>query len=140
MQHQGGPDLCAQMFGIGSNRAECFGSDLKQETIDHCLVSVSDGADRRRQGEYHMVILDRQQIGLPGFEPTLGGAGLALGAMPVTARVVGDFVMIASRAAQDNGLMVCVEEVMILLLSGNKADCLLSKIGKSSALSTSHRR
>jgi hypothetical protein len=48
-----------------------------------------------------MVILHRQQIGLPGFEPALGRAGLTLGAVPVAARVVGDVLMIASGAAKD---------------------------------------
>ncbi len=77
-----------------------FGGDLEQQPIDHRLVGVGDGADRRRQGKHHMVILHRQQIGLPGFEPALRGAGLALRAMPVAAGVVGDLVVLAGRAAQ----------------------------------------
>ena len=47
-----------------------------------------------------MVILHRQQIGLPGFEPALGRAGLALRAMPVAAGVVGDLVMLTGWAVQ----------------------------------------
>ena len=44
-----------------------------------------------------MVILHRQQIGLPGFEPAFGRAGLTLRAVPVAAGVVGDFVMLTGR-------------------------------------------
>ena len=33
------------------------------------------------QGEHHMVIVHRQELGLTGFEPSLGGAGLTLGAL-----------------------------------------------------------
>ena len=47
-----------------------------------------------------MVILHRQQIGLPGFEPAFGRAGLTLRAVPVAAGVVGDFVMLTGGAAQ----------------------------------------
>ena len=47
-----------------------------------------------------MVVLDRQQIGLPGVEPSSGGTGLTLRAMPVAARVVGDLHLIAGGAAQ----------------------------------------
>ena len=64
------------------------------------VIVIGDGADRRRQGEYHMVILYRQQISLPGFEPTFGGTGLALGAVPVAAGVVDDFVMLTGWAMQ----------------------------------------
>ena len=48
-----------------------------------------------------MVILHRQQIGLPGFEPTFGGTGLTLRAMPVAAGVVSDFLMFTRGTAQD---------------------------------------
>ena len=68
--------------------------------IDHRLVVIGDGADRCRQGEHHMVIVHRQQLGLPRFEPTPGGTGLALRAMPVAAGVVGDLVMFTGRAMQ----------------------------------------
>ena len=47
-------------------------------------------ADRRGQREDDVVVLDRQQIGLARLEPALCGAGLALRAMAVPARVVGD--------------------------------------------------
>ena len=48
-----------------------------------------------------MVVVDRQQVGLPRFEPAASGARLALRAMPVTAGVVGDLQLRAGVAAQD---------------------------------------
>ena len=68
--------------------------------IDHRLVGIGDGTDRCRQREDDVVILDRQQVGLPGFEPALRGLGLALRAMPVAAGVVADFQVVAGITAQ----------------------------------------
>ncbi len=47
-----------------------------------------------------MVVLDRQQIGLPGLKPSSGGTGLTLWAMPVAAGVVGDLDFITGVATQ----------------------------------------
>ncbi len=48
-----------------------------------------------------MVIGDRQKLGLARGEPVLGGGPLALRAMAVAARVVGDVLMSALLAACD---------------------------------------
>jgi hypothetical protein len=47
-----------------------------------------------------MVIRYRSKIGLPGFEPAFGRAGLAFRAVPVAAGVIGDFVMFTDWAMQ----------------------------------------
>src|SRR5260370_30785445 len=47
-----------------------------------------------------MVIIHRQEIGRTGLEPALRGAPLALGAVPITAGVVGDLGLRAGTAAQ----------------------------------------
>jgi len=47
-----------------------------------------------------VVILDRQQVGLAGFEPAMCGTTLAPGAMPVTTGVVSDLLMFAGRTTQ----------------------------------------
>ena len=78
-----------------------LGGDVEQQPVDHGLVLVGDVGDRRRQREDHVVVLHRQQVGLACLEPALGGAGLALRAVPVAARVVGDLVGAAALAAQD---------------------------------------
>ena len=72
----------------------------EQETIDHRLVVPGDVADRRGQGEDHVVILHGQQIGLAGLQPAPGRTGLTLGAMPVATGVVGDLGVVTGRALQ----------------------------------------
>ena len=69
--------------GVGRNGAQRFGGDLEQQALDHRLVGVGERTDGFRQGEHHMVIVHRQQLGLAGFEPALGGIGLTLRARTV---------------------------------------------------------
>jgi hypothetical protein len=100
VQHQGQSDASAQVLRIGGDRAQRLGRDVEQQSINDLLVGVGDGADGRGQGEDHVVILHGQKVRLPRFEPALGGAALALRAVPVAARVVGDLRLRAGRAAQ----------------------------------------
>ena len=90
MQHHRRADLGAEVFGIGSDRLQRRGGGLEQQRIDDGLVLVGDGRDRRRQRENDMEILDRQQVGLPRFEPFAGCTGLTLPAVPVATGVVGN--------------------------------------------------
>ena len=90
VQHQGHPDAGTQVLRIGGDRAQRLGGDVEQKTIDELLVGVGDGADGCGQGEDHVVIRHGQEVRLTSLEPALRSASLALGAMPVTARVVGD--------------------------------------------------
>ena len=100
VQHQGRADAGTQVLRIGGDRAQRLGGDVEQKSINDLLVGVGDGADRRWQGEHHVVIRHGQKIRLARFEPALGGAALALRAVPVAARVVGDLRFGARRAAQ----------------------------------------
>ena len=59
VQHGRHADPCAQMFGIGGDRDHRLGGSLEQKVVDHGLVLIGDVADRRRQGEDHMVIWAR---------------------------------------------------------------------------------
>jgi hypothetical protein len=88
------------MLGVRRDSDQGFGCKLKQQTVDHRLVVVRNGADRCGQGEDHMVVVQRQQFGLARIEPTLGRTGLALGAVPVAARVVGDLTVLAGFTVQ----------------------------------------
>ena len=101
VQHQRRADARAQMLRIGGDGAQRLGGDVEQQAVDHGLVLVGDGGDRRRQREDHVVVLHRQQIGLPRLEPAPRGAALALRAVPVAAGVVGDLDLLAAFAAQD---------------------------------------
>jgi hypothetical protein len=100
VQDQRRPDVCTQMSAIGGDGAQRFGSDLKQQSIDQRLVVIPDCADRCWQGEDYVVIVNRQQFGLPRFEPALRSTALTLRAMPVAAGVVGDLGMLTRFTAQ----------------------------------------
>ena len=100
MQHQRHSDPSTQVLRIGGDRAQRLGGDVEQQPIDELLVGVGDGADRCRQGEDHVVILDGQKVSLACLEPALCGARLALRAVSVAAGVVGDLRLRARRTAQ----------------------------------------
>ena len=101
VQHQGGANARTQVLGVPGDGQQHLGGHVEQQAIDHGLVLVRDVGDRCRQREHHVVILHRQQVGLPGVEPALGRAALALRAVPVAARVVGHLIGSAAPAAQD---------------------------------------
>jgi hypothetical protein len=100
VQHQRRADACAQVLGVGGDGLQYLGGHIEQQPIHRGLVLVREVGDGRRQREDHVVILDRQQIGLPGVEPALGRRALALRAVPVAAGVVGDLIGAAAFAAQ----------------------------------------
>ena len=101
VQHGSHADPRAQMFGIGGDRDHRLGGGLEQKVVNHGLVLIGDVADRRRQGEDHMVIGDRQQLGLAFGQPSPRGRALALRAMPIAAAIVGDDFVGAVLAARD---------------------------------------
>ena len=100
VQHQVRADPGTQVLRIGGDRAQRLGGDVEQKSINDLLVGIGDGADRRWQGEHHVVIRHGQEVRLSFFEPALCGAALALRTVPVTARVVGDLRFGARRTAQ----------------------------------------
>ena len=100
VQHQGCADTGTQVFWVCGKGEQGLGGRREQETVEHRLVLVGDLADRRGQGKDHVVVLDRQEVCLTRFEPAPGGTGLTLGAMPVTAGVVGDLGMLAGLTLQ----------------------------------------
>jgi hypothetical protein len=83
MEDQRHADFSAKMLRIGGDRTQGLRADGEQEIVDHRLVRVGDPCDRRRQGEHHVVVLDRQQVGLSRLQPIARGASLALRAMPI---------------------------------------------------------
>ena len=101
MEHGGGADAGAEVLGIGGDRQQCLGGGAEQQVVDDRLVLVGDRGDLGRQREDDMEIADRQQIGRAGREPILRRRALALGAMAIAARVVGDAAVAAILAALD---------------------------------------
>ena len=100
MQDQGGANLRTQMLGVGGDGAQGLGGHIEQQVIEYGLVVIGDGGNGGGQSEHYVVVLHRQQFGLTGLEPTVRGARLALGAVPVAAGVVGDLDLLTGLAAQ----------------------------------------
>src|SRR6267378_1248880 len=107
MEHGGDADAGAEMLWIGSDGEQCLGRRAEQQIIDHRLVLVGDRGDLGRQGEDHVEVADREQVGLARCKPVLRRCALALGAMAVAAgngrcplpALWANFVMLSRRAA-----------------------------------------
>ena len=93
--------LGAEVFRVGSDGADRFGRGLEQHVVDDRLVLQGDGGDGRRHRENDMEIRNWQEFGTPVGEPLGPRQPLALGAVPVAARVVGDAGLAAVLAALD---------------------------------------
>src|SRR5215831_19446804 len=90
VQNRREADLGTEMLGILGNGLERLGRGLEQKPIDHLLVLVGNSGDLLRQREDYVEVLDRQQIGLARFQPSVGGRALARRAMSVPAAAVRD--------------------------------------------------
>ncbi len=102
MQDRDEADLGAQVFRIGGDRAQGFGAGAKQHVVERFLVLVGDHRDGLGDSKDHMEILDLgKQLSLAVFEPMCAGKRLALGTMPIPARVEGDALMAAGIALLD---------------------------------------
>jgi hypothetical protein len=88
VEHGGEAEVGAQVPGIGGDGEQRLGRRAEQQIVDHRFVLIGDRGDLCRQGEDHVEVVDRQQIGLARGEPILRRRALALGAMAVAAGVV----------------------------------------------------
>src|SRR5277367_4193269 len=62
-------DTGSQMFRITGNGEQSFGGGAKQDVIDRLFVVEGDPGDLFGNGENDVEIGDRQQFGLPAFQP-----------------------------------------------------------------------
>jgi hypothetical protein len=69
VQHGGEADARAEMLRVGGDGDERLGRGPKQEVGDDGRVVERDGADRRRQREDDVTIVDRQEFGPALGEP-----------------------------------------------------------------------
>jgi hypothetical protein len=91
-------DLGAQVLGVRADRSQGLGRRLEEGIVDQGFVLQGERCDFLRQGEDHVEIRAVQELGLSMLDPLRPGERLALRAMPVSARVVGDSLMIAGAA------------------------------------------
>lgn len=90
VQHGEEADLRSQMTRIAGYLEECLRAGMKQQVEGHLLVLQSQRRQFTRQSEDGVHVSCGQQFPLPRTEPAQAGVALALGAMPVAARVIRD--------------------------------------------------
>ena len=75
-------------FWVGSAFYQSLPRCLEKLTVCYSLIGVENSIQTIRYSKYHMKILYRRQVGSQFVHPLQFPGGLALWAMPVTARVI----------------------------------------------------
>ena len=101
VQHGGDADAGAEVARVGGDGQHGLRCRAEQQVVDRRLVLDRDVGDLGRQAEHDVEVADRQQVGLARLQPVARGSGLALGAVPVAAAVVGDALVATVLAALD---------------------------------------
>jgi len=84
------PDLAPEVPGIGPEGGEGGPRGVEEEPIQDPGITLRERVQGMRQREDDVEVLHRQQRRLPRPHPARLGEGLALRAVPVPTRVVGD--------------------------------------------------
>src|ERR1700681_1898918 len=82
-------DLCPEVLRICCNLLQGFRGRSEQQTVHLTLVLEGQGSQRLWQSKHDMEILALQEFALTLFQPLGSGQGLAFGAMPIGAGVIG---------------------------------------------------
>ena len=90
MEHGDEADLGTEMTGVGGDGAQGRGGAAEQDVVDDALVLQGNRGDRLGDGEDHMEVRHRQQVGLACFQPGSARQRLALGAVAIPAGIIGD--------------------------------------------------
>jgi hypothetical protein len=119
---------------IGCDRLKSFGRSPKQQTIHLSFVLQSQSREWFRQSENHMEVIALQQFGLTLLKPLRAGQRLALGTMPIGARVVcvpfvAALVTLFQMTAERCGATQFDRAQHPLLLSGQRSSMRLAKLG-----------
>ena len=95
MQHGEEADGCAQKPRISGGFKHGGRRGAEQEGLNLFRVLHRQSADLSGQREYDVEVRNRKKLGFALREPSGAGRGLALGAMPIAARVIEDDAMSA---------------------------------------------
>ena len=98
MEHAEEADLRAKVSRIASDLNESGGTGAEQQAIEQPLVLKRKRSQFTRQREHGMDVARGQQLAFALLKPADTGVALALRAVPVTARVIGDGRMSAAGA------------------------------------------
>ena len=91
-------DFGAQVLGVRRDFQQGGGGGREQEMVKVTSVVLRQEVDLVRDGEDHVKVIRGQQFLFPFGEPACTRLALALGAMPITTRIMGDGLKSALRA------------------------------------------
>src|SRR5882724_10438885 len=98
MQDADETDLGSQVFGIDGNLQQGLRAGHKQQVVEQARVFQGQHIEFVGHREHDMEVISGQEFAFASRQPALARLRLALGAVPVSARVVGDGLMTAVRA------------------------------------------
>src|SRR5438132_9005838 len=90
-------DLGAQVFAIEGDLEQGLSAGGEQQVVEQTRVLQSQHVEFVGHSEHNMEVAGGQEFAFAGRQPALAGLCLALGAVPISARVVGDGLMTAVR-------------------------------------------
>src|SRR5438034_285251 len=90
-------DLCAQVFAIDGDLEQGLSAGGEQQVIEQTWVLQGQHIEFVRHSEHDMEVTGSQQFALASRQPAFAGLCLALGTVPISARVVRDGLMTAVR-------------------------------------------
>ena len=83
-------DLGAQVVAIDGDLQQGLSAGGKQQVVEQTRVLQSQHIEFVRHSEHDMEVAGGQEFALAGRQPALARLRLALGAVPISARVVAD--------------------------------------------------
>lgn len=101
VQHGEESDFGAEVFGIGGDLEEGLSRSTKQQAVEQSLILQCQRGQDMGQGEYDMIVRNRQQFGRALGQPALSCCRLALWAVAIQTRVVRDGLLSAAIALLD---------------------------------------
>jgi hypothetical protein len=101
MEYGEKPDVGSEPARVGGNSEQRFGDGTEEHAVDDTLILKSQLRNSLRQGEHHVAVRNGQQLGGLRGQPLVASCGLALGTVPIPARVVRDDLLRAVIALLD---------------------------------------
>jgi hypothetical protein len=92
-------DISAQMLRIGRNLQQRLRAAAKQHAVHHLLVLQCERRQLVGEREYNMRVGDGKQFSAPRRQPSIARLALALRAVPVAARVIGNGLIAAGETS-----------------------------------------
>ena len=119
MQNSGDTDLRSQVLGIGRHLDQGLCAGLEQQIVEQPLVVHGQHVEFVRDAEHNVKVAGGEKFSFSRRQPALARLCLALGTVPVSARVIGDGRLVS---ASRTGIHVSSQRGRAAAL--NRPECL----------------